>query len=114
MTQPMLSQDEKQVGHVPSVLMHLIPTYLENRRNDIRSIGDALPKKDYDLIRRLGHSMKGSGGGFGLHAITDIGNGIEKAALEANDDDILSKIQELTHYLDHLDVVPIEAKQKKI
>ena len=112
MTSPLDSEAKTRVVHVPNALLHLIPKYLQNRQRDLEVLSDALAKQDYDSIRRLGHSMKGSGGGFGFHEITTIGDGIEKAALDKCNDTIQSNIQELTSYLACIHVVPLENKPK--
>ena len=50
-------------------LEELIPNYLENRHRDVQSIVDARVQGDFEAIRLLAHSMKGSGGGYGFDAI---------------------------------------------
>jgi len=49
----------------------LIPRYLENRWADVRTLEGALEGGDLGTFRTLGHSMKGSGGGYGLDQVTD-------------------------------------------
>ena len=78
----------KIIVRVDPELADLIPGYLINREKDIATIADTLEKKDLDTIRIIGHSMKGSGGGYGFEAITDIGMLLEKAAKDGNDESI--------------------------
>ena len=98
-------QGDKIVVHVDAELEDLIPGFLENRQEDIRSIREALEKDDYETIRTLGHSMKGSGGGYGFDGITDIGLHIENAAKEKNVEEIRRWLGELLHYLERVEVV---------
>jgi HPt (histidine-containing phosphotransfer) domain-containing protein len=86
-------------------LQELIPGYLENRVKDIAAIREALARKDYEAIRTLGHKMKGSGGGYGFDAITDIGHGIEEAAKREHGDEIVRLAEELKSYLERVDVI---------
>lgn len=86
-------------------LEDLIPGYLENRRRDIASIEEALRKNDFETIRILGHSMKGSGGGYGFDAITDIGKRIEEAAKKMETEEITRQITALSEYLDTINIV---------
>ena len=86
-------------------LADLIPGYLLNRENDIATIADALEKKDLDTIRIIGHSMKGSGGGYGFEAITDIGMLLEKAAKNGNDESIRLQVKRLQDYLLQIEIV---------
>ena len=95
----------KITTHVDSDLEDLIPDYLENRQEDVRAIGRYLERGDYETIRILGHSMKGSGGGYGFDAITDAGRGIEEAA-KAGDSEVIRKyVDDLASYLNQVQVV---------
>jgi HPt (histidine-containing phosphotransfer) domain-containing protein len=98
-------QSEKIIVHVDPDLADLIPGYLANRKKDIAAIRDALDKKDLDAVRILGHSMKGSGGGYGFEAITDIGMLIEKAAKESRDELIRLQVKRLEDYLSQVEIV---------
>jgi HPt (histidine-containing phosphotransfer) domain-containing protein len=95
----------KIIAHVDSDLADLIPGYLANRKKDITAISDALEKKDMDAVRIIGHSMKGSGGGYGFETITDIGMLIEKGAKENRDEDIRLQVKRLEDYLRHVEII---------
>ncbi len=86
-------------------LEDLIPGYLENRRRDVISIREALKKNDLDTIRIVGHSMKGSGGGYGFDRITEIGKLIEESAKNMDKEGIIGHIDGLSRYLDHIEIV---------
>jgi len=98
-------QGEKIIVHVDAELEDLIPGFLENRQEDIRSIREALEKDNYETIRTLGHSMKGSGGGYGFDAITDIGRSLENAAKDKNSEEIRRWLGELLRYLERVEVI---------
>jgi HPt (histidine-containing phosphotransfer) domain-containing protein len=97
--------DEKIVVNVDSDIEDLIPGFLENRQQDIKSIYDALEKEDYETIRILGHSMKGAGGGYGFDEITDIGRSIEESAEGKNQEEIKKWVINLSNYLDRVEIV---------
>jgi hypothetical protein len=40
----------------------------------------ALEKQDFETIRILGHTMKGTGGGYGFDTISEMGRALEEAA----------------------------------
>ena len=61
-------------------LEEFVPMFLENRRSDVLSLRDALAVSDFDSIERVGHRMKGLGGIYGFHRVTEIGRAIEEAA----------------------------------
>jgi len=85
-------------------LEDLIPGYLENRQKDIKSILSSLEKEDYESIRILGHSMKGSGGGYGFDSITGIGKSIEEAAKNKNISEIKKQVEELSYYIAGIEI----------
>ena len=99
------NSSEKIIAHVDPDLRELIPGYLQNRRKDIIAIDAALKDADLVKIRTLGHSMKGSGGGYGFMPISVIGAAIEKAAKEKAPNDIQIHLNELLSYLDSVSVV---------
>jgi HPt (histidine-containing phosphotransfer) domain-containing protein len=100
-----LKQEEKIIVHVDPDIADLIPGFLENRRKDIKTMGESLTQGDFETIQILGHSMKGAGGSYGFDAITDIGKSLEQAAMAKDSGGIKQMVQELSAYLDRVEVV---------
>ena len=76
------------------------PAYLLNCRQNVVSMTEALDRADFQTVIILGHNLRGSGGGFGFQALTDIGAGLEQAA-EAADLVVSRKwVGQLSGYLD--------------
>lgn len=96
----MTNNKEKIVVHIDPDLKELVPGFLQHRRNDIATIQEALKKSDFETIRILGHSMKGSGAGYGFDAISEIGLSIEQAAKAGNPEEIQKQAQALSSYLE--------------
>jgi PAS domain S-box-containing protein len=81
-----------------------IPAYLENCRQNVIVMQDALDQLDFEAATIIGHRLRGSGGGFGYQAITDFGASIEQAC-EANDlHSARAQLGDLSSYLDSVDV----------
>lgn len=99
------SRCEKIIIHANPEIAGLIPGYLENRRKSIVLMKEALEKGDYESIEYLGHSMRGSGGGYGFSAISEIGRSLETAARFSNADDIRKQIDALESYVKCVEVV---------
>jgi len=93
------------VVYVDEDLEDLIPDFMENRYQDITIIGELLERDDYQEIRRIGHSMKGSGGGYGFDEITRIGKEMEIAAQNNDKDEIARLTSLLSEYLSKVKVV---------
>ncbi len=86
-------------------LKELIPDFLTNMNEDLKSMTESLQKDDYKTVEILGHSMKGSGGGYGFDKISEIGKLIEQSAREKNGVEIQKGFEELSFYLEHIEVV---------
>ncbi len=100
-----MAAGNKNIVHIDSELAELIPNYVENRHKDIKNMSDAVEKGDYETVRLLGHSMKGSGASYGFQGISDIGKKLEEAAKAKNNADITKYIGELTDYMSNLEIV---------
>ncbi len=96
---------EESVAYIDIDLEDLIPEYLDNRREDIAAIRGYLDTGDLNEIQRLGHSMKGSGGGYGFGQITEIGSAIEEAAIASSIPEIQEAVDYLETYLSTVKIV---------
>jgi PAS domain S-box-containing protein len=82
-----------------------VPAYLQNCRQNVITMLEALDRVDFETVRTLGHQIRGSGGMFGFQAITDIGTALEQAA-ESTDTDASRKwVGELSRYLDRVETI---------
>jgi two-component system cell cycle sensor histidine kinase/response regulator CckA len=95
----------KIIVKVDTKLQGIMPGYLQSKQEDITALSDAVEKTDFESIRILGHSMKGSGGGYGLDNITEIGKQIELAARDHDLTAIRESINELSQYLSSITIV---------
>ena len=86
-------------------LADLIPGFLQNRAQDVIALLAALDRGDFETVENLGHGMKGAGGSWGFQAITDIGAALEQAAQTADTDGSRKWVDELSRYLDRVEVV---------
>ena len=100
--------DDKIIVRIDADFKEIIPEFLNNRRQDIATIETCLDEKDYETIRVIGHSMKGSGASYGFRQITEIGKAIEDGAKKISDQIIEQNTQELSEFMDNLHVEFIE------
>jgi signal transduction histidine kinase/DNA-binding response OmpR family regulator len=96
---------EKFQARIDQDLKDLVPGYIDCRRDDVKNLQGALEKGDFETIQSLGHSMKGSGGGYGFQDITDIGRNIESAAKEQNHEEAKDWVNKLSDYIDNVEIV---------
>lgn len=86
-------------------LRELIPGFLDNRRRDAEALLDAVHRGDLETIARLGHSLKGVGGGFGFDEVSALGSAIEAAGREGRLDEVERLSRRLRSYLDEVQIV---------
>ena len=96
---------EKIIAHLDSDLRDLIPSYLKKRQKDIKTITQSIETTDFDKIRMLAHSMRGSGGGYGFMPISKIGEALEEAARIKDLKQIKKHLAELSDFLERVTLV---------
>jgi CheY-like chemotaxis protein/anti-sigma regulatory factor (Ser/Thr protein kinase) len=77
----------------------LVPKYLAAKPQQIAEARASLAAKDYDPIRRFGHNLKGTGRGYGLAPIEDIGREIENAATNHDEGRIAEQLENLLRFV---------------
>lgn len=87
---------------VDADLAGLIPEFLEDRRNDVRVLSQRIAAGDWDAVRRIGHSMRGTGSAYGFDKVTEIGGRVEEIALTGAVEPLSQAVDELREYLDRV------------
>ncbi len=64
----------------------------------------AIAQSDLDAVRRIGHSLKGVGGGYGFARITELGALIEASAKAGDTAGASAAIDALAAFLDSVQV----------
>ena len=83
----------------------LIPGYLVDINNKVDVILVLLENHDFVRIETLGHGLSGSGGAYGFDVISEIGEFLEQAAQERNEEQIRKCVDELKDYLERVEVI---------
>ena len=91
--------------HLDATIEDMIPDFLEHRRENIRSILDALEAGDYEGVEQIGHDMEGTGGAFGFKGMAQIGRSLKEAALESEAGEVRRLAEELASYLERIRIV---------
>lgn len=95
----------KIVVNIDPDLEELIPGYLGNRLKDVQEAQALLDNADFESIQRMGHTMKGSGGGYGFNFISAVGLALEEDAKEKNVKKIQATLHDLCDFLERVQVV---------
>ena len=99
----MLMQATRYSVEVAGELRELIPRFLANRRLEVGELHAAAARGDLEAARRIGHALKGVGGGYGFDQITLLGIEIERDA-RAGGGSLAALADELGEYLDNVDI----------
>ena len=90
---------------IDSEVQSIVPEFLENRKKDCLLISSLLEINSFSEIRILAHRMKGSGGSYGFDDISEIGEVMEEAALNEDNEAIRNQVLQLSRYLERVTVV---------
>ena len=102
-------EEEKIIIYADPDIADEIPWYLGQVKEYTEAIEKAVGNADFESIEDAGHRMKGSGQTFGFDAISEMGKSIEQAAKEKDLDEIRKKVEELSRYIEMVEVVYEEA-----
>lgn len=98
------SRSAAEVVCVSKVLQGLLPVFLSTRQEDIAKIEAGLADRNFDLLARTGHTLKGTAGAYGFDAICRMGDMIERAALAHDEAVIRTQLAAFRHHLANLKV----------
>lgn len=84
-------------------------------RELLEMFGDALPERkqvlrttweaaNFDELRVLAHQLKGAGGGFGFHDLTDLAANLEVACKSRDSAEIDARMTQLLTYMDRISI----------
>jgi HPt (histidine-containing phosphotransfer) domain-containing protein len=96
--------DRPFIVHPDPDLVDLIPTFLQHRHDDVVRVTEAVAAGDSETVRSIGHSMKGSGGGYGFDGLTEIGGALEDAGRDGDLEAAARSLDHLAAYLKNVEV----------
>ena len=88
------------------IVEELVPEYLAARKHEIPQMLELLASSDFERLRVLSHSLKGSGGSFGFAELTYFGETLERYARAANEAGFRAELTRLDDYLKDLKWTP--------
>ena len=94
-----MSDDAEMVIRLDAELQAIVPKYLGNRARDCVALRDYVANQAFAEAKRLGHNMKGTGGGYGFDEISRLGDLIEQAAAAGEGQRIRVLADELADFL---------------
>jgi HPt (histidine-containing phosphotransfer) domain-containing protein len=86
----------------------IMDRYLEIRQKELVELEEAVEQKNFEIIRLLGHRLKGTGSSYGLDELTRLGTLIEDKAMGEDMSKVPDYTAEIRHFLTNLDIEYIE------
>jgi HPt (histidine-containing phosphotransfer) domain-containing protein len=100
-------QAEKISLHAPAgIPASMLADYVRRCLAALPDVEAALDRLDHNYLRVYGHRLKGSGGGYGIPVITQLGALIEDAARRSDTARVQSQIAALVVYLNRIEILP--------
>ena len=100
------TMSDKIIVAVDAQSAALVPRFLAHRAADVDKIRAALAGADFEIIRVVGHGMKGAGGGYGFPEISRLGAQLEEGARRRDTTQIDALVSSLEAYLAHIELKP--------
>ncbi|MCP4687486.1 MAG: hypothetical protein GY859_05505, partial [Desulfobacterales bacterium] len=82
----------------------IIPEFLVDWKKEAGDMREALETRDFNVIRKLGHNMKGTGGACGFDEITRLGRALEDGARSQDGKTIRKSLDAFEFFLNHVEV----------
>lgn len=95
---------EKRVVYVRDRLRTIVPVFLRSSAQGLTDMRAALDRGDLEVVRRGGHSIKGSAATMGVAAVEILGRDIELAAQDGDMPRLEDLLADLADCLDRLDI----------
>jgi HPt (histidine-containing phosphotransfer) domain-containing protein len=89
---------------VESLVADLIPWFLENRNKEIGILEEASAKGDFETTRHIGHTLKGTSGGYGFIYLGELGGLLEAESKLANKARVIEIIQNMKDHLGRVQI----------
>ena len=96
---------EAIVVQVNPIIGDIVDSYLELSNKNVDSLLNALDRGEFDRIKHLAHDLVGTGGSFGLEAMSLIGRSLENAAENRETEEIRLLVDDLAKYLSLVEIV---------
>lgn len=73
--------------------------YIERRRSDLENCKKALQEKDFEILARVAHQIKGNASTFGYDELSEIAVELEKMALAKNSEKLIQVLSRFSQFL---------------
>ncbi|MFH0811734.1 MAG: ATP-binding protein [Pseudomonadota bacterium] len=83
----------------------IIPDFLSDMQCFYQKMLNALEQREFSDIKEISHKIKGAGGSYGFHKLSEIAQTIETAAKNNDIDKIRNNLKDYINYLNNVEVI---------
>lgn len=112
MTNP--SEIKGDTFNIPKDLLVFIPDYVSRRHVDVTELKRSLEAKDFQMMREIGHKLKGHGRSYGFERISSIGHLVVEACDSNSQELALRAINLLDQELARIDAYLALSRQPQL
>jgi HPt (histidine-containing phosphotransfer) domain-containing protein len=91
---------------IPSDIIDLAERFLTNRRGQTQQWRQVSSRGDVEVLRRLGHELKGTAGSFGFTELARLAERLEEAAVCQDVAEARDTVERMIDFLDKATIVP--------
>ena len=95
-------EDDTIVECINGDLSALIDRFMLNTREDLAKMRWAFDQGDMEELQRLGHTIKGTGYGYGFRGMGDLGKLLEEDVKSGDINGVGARIDAFANYLDRV------------
>ena len=95
---------KKIVARIDPEMKELIVEYLKNRLHDLETIEQALEGTDFSKVSFIGHNIRGTGPGYGLDDLYQLGTALENAAKKQDKKALETALENFRNYIENLEI----------
>jgi len=82
----------------------IVIQFLKNRSTDLLVLDKSLKKNNFSEIENIGHQIAGNSGSYGFSDLGEMGENLEKYAIQQDKEKIKRQILEIASYLENLKI----------
>lgn len=87
---------------VDKELEDVFPVYLRNREEDLMNLEISLERKDFDVLKQIGHKVAGNAAGYGLTDLGSFAKDLESQAKERKLQECTELVTKMKSYIKEL------------
>lgn len=106
--------NEVVVCYVESDVLDLARRFLKRQRRSMDALKRAVGLEEFEVIRKTGHDLKGSGGAYGLDALSQLGTELETAAGAQNGDRVELLVARLEQQISSIELRAVPGEPQVI